>query len=75
VSSPPSGKRRDGPFVANDGEVELGEVKWYGRWRCYAYFPVNDTLYEKTCLRDIANFCEKKTRDQLASSEEGKESK
>ena len=51
-------------IVATDGEVELGEVKWWGKWRCYAYFPLNNTLYEKQCLRDIANFCESKTTEQ-----------
>lgn len=41
----------------------LGEIKWYSQWRCYAFFPTTGTLYEKRCLRDIANFCEKATAD------------
>lgn len=39
----------------------LGNVRWYGAWRCYVYFPVEYTLYEKKCLRDIADFCEAET--------------
>jgi hypothetical protein len=61
-------------IVAHDGEVELGEVKWFGKWRCYAYFPLNDTLYEKQCLRDIAAFCERRTnehRDYLKQGNKG----
>jgi len=59
---PPERKTKRWTIVATDGEVELGEVKWFGKWRCYAYFPLNDTLYEKTCLRDLANFCEAKSK-------------
>lgn len=36
----------------------LGTVKWFGRWRCYAFFPGSRTVFEKSCLRDIAAFCE-----------------
>ena len=50
--------------VAKNGEIDLGEVKWFGKWRCYAYFPLNDTLYEMRCLREIADFCEKLTKEQ-----------
>lgn len=51
---------------ANDGA--LGEVKWYGPWRQYAFFPWAMMVFEKDCLRDIANWCEdasKKHRDTL----------
>ena len=41
--------------------VELGVVKWYGGWRCYAFYPEDMTIYEKQCLRDIAQFCEEET--------------
>jgi hypothetical protein len=41
----------------------IGEIIWDGRWRCYAFAPVENvgTVYEKTCLRDIASFCEQQT--------------
>ena len=47
-----------------DATVEpiiLGSVKWFGRWRCYSYFPNDQTVYEEQCLRDIAAFCEEHT--------------
>lgn len=34
----------------------LGTIRWYGAWRGYAFFPESDTLYEKQCLRDIADY-------------------
>jgi len=38
-----------------DGDV-LGQVKWFGRWRQYAFFPEGQTIYSKGCLDDIAKF-------------------
>lgn len=39
--------------------VLLGEVKWYGPWRKYSFFPNRncDLVFEQVCLRDIADFC------------------
>ena len=31
----------------------LGIIKWYGRWRQYAFFPDNNTLFNAECLNDI----------------------
>jgi hypothetical protein len=44
-----------------DREDLIGEIRWFGSWRCYAFYPYDKTVYEKTCLRDIADFCEKMT--------------
>ena len=41
---------------ATQGGVYIGEIKWYSGWRTYAYFPIENTVYEDDCLRDIANF-------------------
>ena len=46
------------------GAERLGEVRWYGAWRCFAFFPAPETLFERTCLRDIADFCEARTRER-----------
>jgi len=45
-----------------DSEDLLGEVRWFGAWRCYAFYPFDKTVYEKTCLRDISDFCEEQTQ-------------
>lgn len=42
---------------------DLGEVKFWPRWRKFTFFPLAGTIYEKDCLRDIANFCEEKTAE------------
>jgi len=34
----------------------LGIIKWYGRWRQYTFFPHPMTVFNRECLRDIANF-------------------
>lgn len=47
---------------AKDGEITLGWVRFVGRWRCFAFYPSTDTLYEKQCLRDIADFCDTQTK-------------
>jgi hypothetical protein len=41
--------------------ITLGMIWWDSQLRCYAFFPKPDTFYEKTLLRDIANFCERQT--------------
>jgi hypothetical protein len=46
--------------------VLLGTIKWFGSWRCYSFFVSSaegefELVFEKQCLRDIANFCEKVT--------------
>ena len=47
--------------LAKDGNAELGQVRWHAQWRRYAFFPRPDTVYEPTCLRDLAEFCDKAT--------------
>lgn len=49
----------------------LGQVRWFGRWRCYAFFPETGTVYERVCLRTIADFAEEETRKHrdLASAQ------
>lgn len=40
----------------------LGTISWFGRWRKYA-FGTNGGVFEETCLRDIADFCEARTHE------------
>ncbi len=48
-------------FTLN-GEELLGEIKWFGRWRKYCFFPLEETVYEEKCLREIAIFIERLTQ-------------
>jgi hypothetical protein len=49
-------------FVYSLKWVVLGEIKWFGRFRQYAFFPANDTVFNPACLRDIAYFCDLQTK-------------
>jgi hypothetical protein len=47
----------------------LGVISWYGPWRCYAFTPTLDgpTVFEKTCLRDLAAFMEEQMQLRKAA--------
>lgn len=49
--------------VAKEGHHPLGEVKWFGRWRKFCFFPNAETVYEEVCLRDISRFIEERTKE------------
>lgn len=51
-------------------EFMLGEISWFGRWRRYAFSPVQSTVFEWECQRTIADVCEKMTRDHGTKYEE-----
>lgn len=57
-----SGKTSIWPVQTGVG-FSLGEVRWQSRWRTYAFFPDRETVFEQSCLRKIAKFCESKTED------------
>lgn len=45
----------------------LGFVEWYAPWRCYTFNSTTDSAYfDKACLRDLADFCERSTVDHMA---------
>jgi hypothetical protein len=39
-------------------EVPIGEIRWYGAFRKYAFYPQPNTVYENVCMKDITNFLE-----------------
>jgi hypothetical protein len=47
--------------IADTTPITLGMIWWHRSSRCYSFFPKPDTFYEKTSLRDIANFCERQS--------------
>lgn len=63
-----SGKTKIWSVTSKDDESDfLGWIKWYGAWRCYGFYPYMaicsdlELVFEKQCLRDIADFCEEQT--------------
>ena len=41
--------------------LTLGHVAWFSHWRKYVFLPMDRTVFEQTCLREIADFCEQQT--------------
>lgn len=44
-----------------DGDL-LGYIKWFPSWRKYVFYPYQNTVYEETCLREVAEFIEQETK-------------
>lgn len=42
----------------------LGHVLWYSPWRRYVYESAEDRVYDATCLREIADWCEARTNER-----------
>lgn len=57
-----TGKTKRWQVVTADRTHQLGSVHWYGAWRQYCFFPIQQTVFERQCLRDIADFCESETK-------------
>lgn len=51
-------------IVSKEGNVSLGQIKWFARWRKYSFFPAMGTVFEKTCLNEITQFMEKLMNDR-----------
>lgn len=45
----------------------LGIIKWYGAWRQYVFFPVENSIFSIGCLKDLENALEtiKDERNEL----------
>lgn len=56
----PGGKTNRYEVWSKGGEEELGdklgEIRWFGRWRKYSWYPNADTIYEEVCMQEITDF-------------------
>lgn len=53
----PTGRKTDiYQVVTKGGDSLLGQVSWYAPWRCYAFYPNSNCVFEKQCLQDITSF-------------------
>jgi hypothetical protein len=68
-----SGKTSIWHVYSKDGQLVLGHIKWFGRWRKYAFYPAVQTIYEEVCLNEIAEFIKNKTREHRGAREKGAE--
>lgn len=67
----PGFKTRIWEVTNNTNDCILGIVRWRASWRKYVYLPVEGTLYDPNCIRDIANFMDEQTRHQKKKYKEG----
>lgn len=44
-----------GVWSKKSGEI-LGEIKWFGRWGQYSFFPRSETIFNTECLNDILKY-------------------
>jgi len=48
-------------YTVNSGELKLGTISFFGRWRKYCFYPNEGMLFDHLCLTEIADFCKKQT--------------
>lgn len=53
--------------VTTYSDERLGLIKWFPRWRRYAFFPHRETVYESECLSRITKFIQ----DLMAKRDRG----
>jgi hypothetical protein len=63
IEAQPKPKTKVWWVVSKYGDSPLGTIAWFSRWRKYSFFPKADTVYEWVCLREIADFCMKQTKE------------
>lgn len=59
-----TGKTKLWRITANS--VELGWIKWFSNWRKYVFEPNDGTIYDSSCLKEIALFCQSQTDNHKA---------
>jgi hypothetical protein len=35
----------------------LGDIIWFVRWKCYVFIPISSSIFNSTCLNELAVFC------------------
>ena len=50
------------------GNEPLGHIYWHNAWRRYAFFPLENTTFDSSCLTEIRDFVDslmKKRKEAL----------
>ena len=34
-------------------DEEIGEIKWFGKWRQYCFYPSDNTIWNRSCLEEV----------------------
>src|ERR1700747_4168 len=51
-----SGKTKIFQIFSINQDQLIGEIKWMGRWRQYAFYPFSETIWNDDCLLSIQTF-------------------
>jgi len=69
LAPPPPNARTKWWGIYERGDVALGFalgfVEWYSRWRCYAFHPAPDTIFNAECLSEIQRFVDDETKKHM----------
>lgn len=58
-----SGKTSFFQVLTKDRTTRLGMVSWYAPWRKYVFESSGGMVYDANCLREIADFTERTTKE------------
>ena len=47
---------------SNQGHY-LGDIKWYGAWRKFCFYPIQETIWDNKCLSELLNFLEQYNKE------------
>lgn len=53
-----TGKTRIVSVCSKRTGILLGEIRWFGRWRQYCFYPEGGTIFNRSCMRDILAYIE-----------------
>lgn len=48
-----TGKSEIWNIISLSSEFILGQIKWYGQWRQYCFFPSPHSVFNGTCMDEI----------------------
>lgn len=68
VQQPSTGKTSIFKVIAKQGNIDLGTIKWFSRFRKYSFFPEAGTIYENDCLKDLSRFLDELALERRAAS-------
>lgn len=52
----PTGMKTKRWWVYGNRGGLLGEIRWFGRWRQYTFFPCGGTTFSVGCMEELAEF-------------------
>ncbi len=56
IGTSDSGKTKVYDVVNRQNAITVGQIKWFGRFRKYCFFPVDNMVFDATCLTAISEF-------------------